>query len=344
MQLYGLNKKNISVKGKKAATLVMITVALLLSAAGCGRAEQDAAGAETVSEDEGAAMAEGVSVSEDAQAMVAMEEITAGEARVEADTVAEQGTGPGDEDPGDGVSEDTLSEDATARDGDRPDAVSDDALTEETVPGDAADGEADASVGKEDAAGGVFTSEPIPDEVFARMMGVSYPAGCSVAREDLRYLRLSYHDFAGGVQVGEMVCSKKIADDLVEIFRELYRQGYQIEKMRLIDDYGGDDDLSCADNNTSCFNYRTVAGSSSLSKHALGLAVDINPFYNPYVTYPDGVERISPPGSEPYADRSADFPHKIGPKDAVYELFRAHGFKWGGSWKTLKDYQHFQKT
>ncbi|MBQ1881473.1 MAG: M15 family metallopeptidase [Lachnospiraceae bacterium] len=176
------------------------------------------------------------------------------------------------------------------------------------------------------------------------MMGVSYPAGCSVAREDLRYLRLSYHDFAGGVQVGEMVCSKKIADDLVEIFRELYRQGYQIEKMRLIDDYGGDDDLSCADNNTSCFNYRTVAGSSSLSKHALGLAVDINPFYNPYVTYPDGVERISPPGSEPYADRSADFPHKIGPNDAVYELFRAHGFKWGGSWKTLKDYQHFQKT
>ncbi|MCR5774356.1 MAG: M15 family metallopeptidase [Lachnospiraceae bacterium] len=176
------------------------------------------------------------------------------------------------------------------------------------------------------------------------MKGVSYPDGCSVAREDLRYLRLSYHDFNGQTQLGEMVCSKKIADDLTEIFKELYNRGYQIEKMRLIDDYGGDDDLSCADNNTSCFNYRTVAGSTNLSKHALGLAVDINPFYNPYVTYPGGVERISPPGSEPYADRNADFPHKIGPGDAAYELFMSHGFTWGGNWKTLKDYQHFQKA
>ncbi|MBO5550823.1 MAG: M15 family metallopeptidase [Lachnospiraceae bacterium] len=175
------------------------------------------------------------------------------------------------------------------------------------------------------------------------MSGVSFPADCRISREELRYLRLSYNDFNGQTQVGEMVCSKKIAGDLIEIFRELYRNGYQIEKMKLIDDYGGDDDLSCADNNTSCFNYRTVAGSSSLSKHAMGVAIDINPFYNPYVTYPDGVQRISPPGSEPYADRSADFPHKIGPGDMAYELFKAHGFTWGGNWKTLKDYQHFQK-
>ncbi len=191
---------------------------------------------------------------------------------------------------------------------------------------------------------GVFTSEPIPDEVFARMSGVSYPQGCPVSREDLRYLRLSYHDFSGQSRVGEMVCGKGIAQDLIEIFRELYQSGYQIDKMRLIDDYGGDDDLSCADNNTSCFNYRTVAGSTNLSKHALGVAVDVNPFYNPYVTYPNGVERISPPGSEPYANRSSEFPHKIGPGDACYEQFKKHGFTWGGDWKSLKDYQHFQKA
>ena len=191
---------------------------------------------------------------------------------------------------------------------------------------------------------GTFTSEPVPDEVFARMSGVSFPAGCTISREDLRYLRLSYHDFNGNPQLGELVCNKKIADDMTEIFRELYKRGYQIEKMKLIDDYGGDDDLSCADDNTSCFNYRTVAGSNNLSKHAMGIAIDINPFYNPYVTYPNGVERISPPGSEPYADRSADFPHKIGPGDDAYELFIAHGFTWGGNWKTMKDYQHFQKA
>ena len=190
---------------------------------------------------------------------------------------------------------------------------------------------------------GTFTSEPIPDEVFQRMKGVSFPDSCTIARDDLRYLRLSYHDFNGQSRLGELVCHKKVADDMTEIFRELYKRGYQIDKMRLIDDYGGDDDLSCADNNTSCFNYRTVAGSSSLSKHAMGVAIDINPFYNPYVTYPGGVERISPPGSEPYAVRSSDFPHKIGPGDDAYELFKAHGFTWGGDWKSLKDYQHFQK-
>lgn len=190
---------------------------------------------------------------------------------------------------------------------------------------------------------GTFTSEPIPDEVFARMKGVSFPEGCTIAREDLRYLRLSYHDFNGQSQLGELVCHKKVAGDMTEIFSELYKRGYQIEKMRLIDDYGGDDDLSCADNNTSCFNYRTVAGSNNLSKHAMGVAIDINPFYNPYVTYPGGVEHISPPGSEPYAVRTSDFPHKIGPGDDAYELFKAHGFTWGGNWKSLKDYQHFQK-
>ena len=131
------------------------------------------------------------------------------------------------------------------------------------------------------------------------MSGVSFPADCTISREDLRYLRLSYHDFNGDTRLGELVCNKKVADDMVEIFRELYARGYQIDKMKLIDDYGGDDDLSCADDNTSCFNYRTVAGSTNLSKHAMGVAIDINPFYNPYVTYPGGVDasRLRAPGS-----------------------------------------------
>ncbi len=213
--------------------------------------------------------------------------------------------------------------------------------TEETAADTTA--EEDEETESEDTAV-VFTQEPIPDEVFSRMLGVSYPQDCPISRDDLRYLRLSYHDFNGNTQTGELVCNKKIASDLVEIFEELYKRGYQIDKMRLIDEYGGDDDLSCADDNTSCFNFRTVSGSQNLSKHAYGVAIDINPFYNPYVTYPGGKERISPPGSEPYADRSSDFPHKIGPGDDVYELFKAHGFTWGGNWKTLKDYQHFQKT
>ena len=194
------------------------------------------------------------------------------------------------------------------------------------------------------ALAGIFTSSELSDEIKARITGVSYPPGCGVSYDDLRYLQLSYVDFNGQTQLGEMICNKAVASDLVQIFSELFHAGYQIDKMRLIEEYGADDDLSCADDNTSCFNYRVVAGSTNLSKHALGVAVDLNPFYNPYVTYPNGKIRISPPGSEAYADRSADFPHKIDENDLAYKLFTQHGFTWGGHWKTLKDYQHFQKA
>lgn len=189
-----------------------------------------------------------------------------------------------------------------------------------------------------------FSYEPINDEVKQRIYGLSYKKDCTVPYEELRYVRVRYIDFDGLPQEGELICNKAIAQDLVEIFYELYQASYPIEKIRLIDEYNADDDLSCLDNNTSCFNYRVVGGSTNLSKHALGLAIDINPFYNPYVTYPNGVERISPPGSEPYADRSLDFPYKIDENDLCYQLFAAHGFTWGGHWKTLKDYQHFQKA
>ena len=105
----------------------------------------------------------------------------------------------------------------------------------------------------------------------------------------------------------------------------------------------GDDSASMAANNTSAFNYRTIAGSTVLSQHARGLAVDVNPLCNPYITRSsDGTERISPAGAAPYADRTADFPMKITQDDLCCRLFLAHGFTWGGSWSNPKDYQHFE--
>ena len=213
------------------------------------------------------------------------------------------------------------------------------------IDGDPASGDdnSDDVSGDPPAQAGIFTSSGITDEIKVRITGKSYAEGCTVPYEDLRYLQLSYVDFNGETQLGEMICNKAIAADLIEIFSELYHEGYQIDKIRLIDDYNADDDASCDDDNTSCFNYRVVAGSTNLSKHAQGVAVDLNPFYNPYVTYPNGKIRISPVGSEAYADRSSDFPHKIDENDLAYKLFTKHGFTWGGHWKTLKDYQHFQK-
>ena len=185
----------------------------------------------------------------------------------------------------------------------------------------------------------VFTAEPIPAAVEARMRGVSYPDDAEVKLSDLRYLRLSYVDFEGGDRIGELVCNKAIAEDLLAIFKALYEARYPIRSIRLIDDFGGDDEASMAADNTSCFNYRRKTGMRELSKHARGLAVDINPFENPYVR----PSRVRPAGAAAFADRTKDFPHKIDKDDLCYRLFREHGFSWGGTWRSVQDYQHFEK-
>ena len=189
-----------------------------------------------------------------------------------------------------------------------------------------------------------FFYEPLSEEVKARITGISYGEGCIVPYEDLRYLNILYVDFHRETQVGEIICNQAIAQDLVEIFYELYLAGYPLESVRLVDEFGGDNTLSMEHNNTSCFNFRVVDGTSNLSKHAYGLAIDINPLYNPYVTWPGGKQRVSPAAAAPFADRSLDFPNKIDEDDLCYQLFAERGFTWGGHWRTMKDYQHFQKA
>jgi len=114
--------------------------------------------------------------------------------------------------------------------------------------------------------------------------------------------------------------------------------------MVLVDEYGADDNLSMADNNTSCFNFRRVVGSKTLSRHALGMAIDVNPLYNPWVYELDGEPVVDPPGGAPYMDRTVDCPYIIDHDDLLYKLLIKHGFTWGGDWTTSKDYQHFSKT
>ena len=195
-----------------------------------------------------------------------------------------------------------------------------------------------------------FYIEPLSAALQRYITGVSYPAveantAPEITPDELRYLHILHYDFEGEVAEGELICNQAIAADLVDIFYELYRNEYQIEKVLLIDEYGGDDTASMEDNNTSCFNYRVVEGSTSLSKHALGLAIDINPYYNPYITYDkQGGMHVSPESAALYADRSVDFPYKIDENDLCYKLFVKHGFTWGGNWNSVKDYQHFQKT
>ena len=161
---------------------------------------------------------------------------------------------------------------------------------------------------------------------------------------ELDTLTVQHIDANGKTQQGTIICNKAITQDLREIFAELYRQKYPIERIRPISEYDNDDERSMRANNTSCYCYRVVEGSSKLSKHAQGLAIDINPLYNPCVKRKkDGTLLVQPATGKPYVNRSKSFKYKITSQDLCYRLFVQHGFRWGGNWRSLKDYQHFEK-
>lgn len=187
-----------------------------------------------------------------------------------------------------------------------------------------------------------FESTEITDAVFERIYGKSYKTDCTIPREELRYLSIPHYGFDGEIHLGEMVVNAAIADEVLEIFQELYAIRYPIEKIRLVDDYDADDERSMADNNSSAFNYRTISGTNKLSNHSRGLAIDINPLYNPYVHSNTGTEVCEPANASAYTDRTASFDHKIDEFDPCYQIFTAHGFSWGGNWTHAKDYQHFE--
>jgi hypothetical protein len=170
----------------------------------------------------------------------------------------------------------------------------------------------------------------------------SHRPGCPVRLGDLRYLRVSYVGFDGAPHTGELVVHEDVAEDVVSVFDRMYAARWPVARMRLVDTYRGDDDRSMAANNTSAYNCRRVAGSSSWSEHAFGKAIDINPVQNPYVRSGS----VDPPAGGPYADidRSAGARTAHGvvrEGDVVVRAFAGVGWEWGGHWTTSKDYQHF---
>ena len=186
-----------------------------------------------------------------------------------------------------------------------------------------------------------FYYTEITDEIKDRIVGKSYPSDVKNAKigfEELNYLHILYYDFENEVQEGEIICNKAIRDDLLEVFQELYEAKYQLCSVRLVDDFDANDEMSMEANNTSCFNYREIRDTGVLSRHGLGLAIDINPLNNPCVIG-DSYEPLT---AGEFVDRSKDFDHKIDEDDLAYKLFTEHGFFWGGSWKSVKDYQHFE--
>lgn len=215
------------------------------------------------------------------------------------------------------------------------------AATEEATEASTEDG-SESITAEEKSDEDEFYITEITDGIFERIKGKSFKDDCTLPREDLRYLHVLHKDIDGQVHEGEMIVNRHIAEDVLDILHELYDKDYPIEKIRLVDEYGADDELSMEDNNSSSFNFRFISHTKRVSKHGLGLAVDINTLYNPYTKVVDGERIIEPVTGGPYLNRDEKFDYKIEKGDLCYNLFIDHGFEWGGEWTDRKDYQHFE--
>jgi len=182
------------------------------------------------------------------------------------------------------------------------------------------------------------TISPLGPALSAQMTGVSWHRGCPVPLSGLRLLTLSYRGFDGRSHTGRLVVNRSVAGQVVTAFQKLYRAGFPIRRMQLVDAYGGSDFRSIEADNTSAFNCRNATGSSNWSNHAYGLAIDIDPIENPYVSASGGVAHVA---SRPFVNRSRIRPGMAYPGGVLVNAFRSIGWGWGGSWSGTRDYQHF---
>ncbi len=176
-------------------------------------------------------------------------------------------------------------------------------------------------------------------------MTYSHRRGCPVRLRDLRYLQLTFVGFRGAARTGELVVHRRHTDAVVGVFRTMYGERFPIRRMRLVDDYRGDDDRSMSANNTSAYNCRRTTSGDRWSEHSYGRAIDVNPVQNPYVNG----SFVAPREGRRFAgiDRSADAPYVRGAirsSDVVVDAFARAGWEWGGDWTSSKDYQHFSAT
>jgi hypothetical protein len=189
---------------------------------------------------------------------------------------------------------------------------------------------------------------PIDKKIEKQMRaGHSYRDGCPVPLRDLRYLKITYRGFDGHDHRGEMIVHRDVAKEVTQIFGELYRIGYPIRRMQLVSRYNGSDFDSIEADNTSAFNCRPVTGGTKWSRHSYGKAIDINPLENPYISRTGHIahKKSLKYGLKGRKHRTSTPEDKaiIAKGDPIVRLFKSRGWRWGGDWNSIKDYQHFDK-
>jgi hypothetical protein len=182
-----------------------------------------------------------------------------------------------------------------------------------------------------------FTIGPVPDHVLARS---TWTEECPVGRDDLAYVTLTHVGFDGAFHTGELIVNHWVASDVVGVFAALHAARFPIEQMRVITQEDLDAAPTGDGNETTGFVCRPAVGSTSWSQHSYGLAVDINPFHNPYAKG----ELVLPELATDYVDRDRVLPGMVFDGGTVVEAFAAIGWSWGGDWRSLKDWMHFSES
>jgi hypothetical protein len=177
----------------------------------------------------------------------------------------------------------------------------------------------------------------VPGGVLARS---SWTNNCPVAAADLRYLTVSFRGFDGRAHTGELLVNARVADDLVTVFGQLFAADFPIERMRISSAAELNAPPTGDGNTTEVFACRPVRGQTAWSQHAYGLALDLNPFQNPY----HRGEVVLPELATAYLDRTDARPGMVQPGGPAVRAFAAIGWPWGGDYRSLKDYMHFSAT
>ena len=192
------------------------------------------------------------------------------------------------------------------------------------------------------------TITPLPGWLSGEMRGTTWKPGCPVPLEDLRLLRFNYQGFGGGIRRGPMVVHEDVADDVLWVFRQLFNAGFAIKRVGLTKEFVPSDFepiITSKRSVTASFNCRPVitplGPSGNFSQHSYGMAIDINPVQNPYVTSGGFVRNTE---ARRYLDRSKRLPGMIHANDVVVRSFTRIGWEWGGSWRGGKDYMHFSTS
>jgi hypothetical protein len=178
------------------------------------------------------------------------------------------------------------------------------------------------------------TIGPVPPQVLERS---SWKPICPVKPNQLRYLTMSFRGFDARAHTGEMLVNADVAQTVVGVFKRLFAAGFPIEEMRITPETELNLPPTGDHNNTEAFVCHQTRGQTHWPVNAFGLAVDLNPFNNPYVKG----NLVLPELASAYLDRDWVRSGMVLDGGPAVVAFESAGWKWAGRWTEPVNFMHF---